>query len=204
MLVVALLVKPYHLVRGIVNLAVRQVDLVVSLGGDMVPPQQATTTKEESLPMHPITIKAMARDLMREHHLYAWTVRFDSAVVRAGCCYHRQRLITLSEPLMVRWSEKEVRETILHEIAHALAGPRCGHGPKWKAIARKIGSTGDRCWSPSEDAPAIPPKWLGVCPTCSLTYPRHRRVASLACGKCAAAGWDARHVIRWQRNTQSA
>ena len=33
-----------------------------------------------------------------------------------------------------------VTEVILHEIAHALAGPEAGHGPEWKAIAIRLGA----------------------------------------------------------------
>ena len=38
-------------------------------------------------------------------------------------------------------SEAEIRDTILHEIAHALAGPEARHGARWKAIARRIDAT---------------------------------------------------------------
>ena len=36
---------------------------------------------------------------------------------------------------------REVRDTILHEIAHALAGAKARHGPAWKAIAKRLGAT---------------------------------------------------------------
>ncbi len=44
-------------------------------------------------------------------------------------------------------------DLILHEIAHANAGPGAGHGPIWKAEARRIGCTADRC---------MPKKYLGT------------------------------------------
>lgn len=34
----------------------------------------------------------------------------------------------------------EMRDTILHEIAHAIAGFDAQHGPAWQAVARKIGA----------------------------------------------------------------
>ena len=40
-------------------------------------------------------------------------------------------------------SPHEIRDTILHEIAHALAWTRHGertHGPRWKQICREIGA----------------------------------------------------------------
>ena len=32
-------------------------------------------------------------------------------------------------------------DTILHEIAHAIAGVEAGHGPAWKAVAQRLGAT---------------------------------------------------------------
>jgi hypothetical protein len=38
-----------------------------------------------------------------------------------------------------------LRNTMLHEIAHAIAGHAAGHGPVWRAAARKVGATPERC-----------------------------------------------------------
>jgi predicted SprT family Zn-dependent metalloprotease len=50
--------------------------------------------------------------------------------------------------LLVSLNDKrEVRETILHEIAHALAGPKVrAHGREWGEIALRIGCNGRRCY----------------------------------------------------------
>ncbi len=37
----------------------------------------------------------------------------------------------------------ELRETILHELAHIAAGKGHGHDPYWKALAKHFGSTGE-------------------------------------------------------------
>ena len=47
---------------------------------------------------------------------------------------------------IARWhaahgESRDVTNTILHEIAHALAGAKPGHGPAWKTVARRIGAT---------------------------------------------------------------
>lgn len=44
----------------------------------------------------------------------------------------------------------QVTDTILHEIAHALAGPAARHGPAWKSIARRLGATPKSC-APEND-----------------------------------------------------
>jgi predicted SprT family Zn-dependent metalloprotease len=40
---------------------------------------------------------------------------------------------------------KQVRDTVLHEVAHAIAGNRAGHGPEWKEVAKRIGCSATRC-----------------------------------------------------------
>lgn len=49
-------------------------------------------------------------------------------------------------------SEKEVTNTILHEMAHVIAGFEAGHGPTWKRIARSIGCDAMRCTEPFLEA----------------------------------------------------
>jgi predicted SprT family Zn-dependent metalloprotease len=39
----------------------------------------------------------------------------------------------------------DFEDTVLHEIAHILAGPEAGHGRLWKRIAREIGCSAQRC-----------------------------------------------------------
>ena len=52
------------------------------------------------------------------------------------------------------WSTslRQVTDTILHEIAHALAGPGAGHGPAWKATASRLGATPKSCAPESDEA----------------------------------------------------
>ena len=81
---------------------------------------------------------------------------------------------------------------LLHEIAHALAGPRTGHGAVWREIAERIGAR------PEVLAPghvAMPEaRWALVCMSCrTVVARRHRRVLDLArvrCGYCAPSGGE--------------
>ncbi len=86
-------------------------------------------------------VAAMARRLMDEHGLGAWTFAFLEAERRLGDCHFEDRLIRIGRGHALDAGEAEVRDTILHEIAHALAGPEARHGPAWKAAARRIGAT---------------------------------------------------------------
>lgn len=139
----------------------------------------------------------LARELMAEHRLTGWRFAWDRAVRRAGSTRFRDRTITLSRRLTELHDEHGVRETILHEIAHALVGPRHGHDATWRRTALAIGASGERCLA--EDSPQVEGRWLGVCPAGHETR-RHRtptRVAS--CTRCSPR-FDLAHVYRWTRD----
>jgi len=143
-------------------------------------------------------IRADARAAMDAHGLPDWNLRFDSAVRRAGITRFDRKVISLSAPIMRRYAEDgatdEIRETILHEIAHALAGHRHGHDATWRAIARGIGSTGLRTVAPA--APTIEPDWVGTCPA-GHTMRRHRRPSGVgSCSQCARR-FDDRFLLTW-------
>lgn len=90
-------------------------------------------------------VAIQARQLMDRHGLEKWALHFNVARVNLGECRPLEKLILLSRPHSVSGSREQVTDTILHEIAHALAGPEEGHGPAWKAIARRIGATPKSC-----------------------------------------------------------
>lgn len=136
----------------------------------------------------------MGTELLQRHGLDGWSLAFDNAKRRAGVCRHGSRVIGLSAPLARLHSVDEVRETLLHEIAHALAGPEHGHDAVWVARARAIGSTGERCLPEEAPRPAAP--WLGVCPA-GHTVERHRRPERVAsCLDCSPT-FSTDHVLEW-------
>ena len=87
-----------------------------------------------------VEVARQARALMDEHGLHEWAFRFSAARGRLGECRERERLIRLSRRHAVDGDPREVRDTILHEIAHALAGAKARHGPAWKAAAKRVGA----------------------------------------------------------------
>src|SRR5689334_16215777 len=118
----------------------------------------------------------LAKDLMSQHGLSDWRFTFDHARRRFGKCDYTNRRITLSRPLTLLNGLDEVRDTILHEIAHALC-PKDGHGPRWRATCRKIGARPLRCYT---DASVVSPPRRAApyhfgCPTCNWWVERRRR-----------------------------
>lgn len=138
--------------------------------------------------MHPFDARQLAWDLMRQHGLIdaGWRFRFDHARRRFGCCHYGRKLITLSRPLTLLNTEPEVRDTVLHEIAHALC-PGDGHGPKWRAKCREIGAKPVRCFS--DNAVSSPPRAAARfewgCESCNWWVPRRRRTrGTFVCTTC--------------------
>jgi hypothetical protein len=137
---------------------------------------------------------ALGRRLLDQQGLDDWTLVFDRAKRRAGVCRSSRREIGLSAPLTALHPETEVRDTILHEIAHALVGPQHGHDDVWRATARRLGCSGERC--SSKDAPAIDGDWVGVC-AAGHRVTRHRRPERpAACRQCARS-FDPDHLFEW-------
>lgn len=90
-------------------------------------------------------IEAQAIELFRAHGLDGWRIKFDKAKSRAGVCDHRTKLIMLAVGYVATAPQTCIRNTLLHEIAHALVGYHHHHDATWRATALEIGCDGRRC-----------------------------------------------------------
>jgi predicted SprT family Zn-dependent metalloprotease len=136
--------------------------------------------------MNLYTARHLARSLMSEHGIGDWTFAFDHARRRFGSCQPTRKRITLSRMLTLLNEEPEVRDTILHEIAHALT-PGDKHGPAWRAMCVRLGAKPVRCYT--DETVTSPPRRVARfaigCPRCNWSQPRYRRVTrKLVCRRC--------------------
>lgn len=155
--------------------------------------------------MNRADILSLARKKMNEHGLVNWTVRFIKSKSVAGLCWtyrwnenprYSSGRIELSTDYFDVFSDYDILDTILHEIAHALtettkttsASGRTRyshHGPEWKAKAKEIGCSGRRCVRAEANRPKG--KYRGVCPNGHETT-RHRLTwtakHNTSCEKC--------------------
>ena len=70
----------------------------------------------------PHRVRQWAEALISSHLDSSWTFGFDNAKRRAGQCDYTRRRITVSRYLSARYDDDTNHQTLLHEVAHALAG----------------------------------------------------------------------------------
>lgn len=145
-----------------------------------------------------------------------WHLVWNERKNAAGICQYRNQTIGLSRVIIPRMTEEAVRDTILHEIAHALTGIRHGslrYGPRdrsgrrqrlvhddvWRGILVSIGGNGSRTWNQEddlEDGEEIPAPITGTCPN-GHTTTRHRQPKRVvSCGECSRT-FQPRYAYRW-------
>jgi predicted SprT family Zn-dependent metalloprotease len=77
---------------------------------------------------------------------------------------------------------------VLHELAHHVAGVGSGHCARWRSACAVVGARPDRLARLSKNSYRPPHKWIGRCPSCGVTYHRHRLSARIRewglCGSC--------------------
>lgn len=148
-----------------------------------------------------IDVRREADALLGVHLDASWSFAFDNAKRRAGACDYLRKRITLSRYLSARYDDETNRQTILHEIAHALAGSAAGHGIEWKRVARSLGYTGGVTHR-GETATELAP-WVGVCPAGHVAFRHRKATRATSCARCAPT-FDERHLITWRRREITA
>ena len=128
-------------------------------------------------------IEALACTLMLKFGLEGWKFKYDRCKTICGSCHYNTREIHLSkyyagDPDV---STSDIVNTILHEIAHALAGYDAGHGTIWKTIAESIGCDAQVC---NHTWQGVPAKYVITCPCGSVYATRHRISSRLKGRKC--------------------
>lgn len=87
-----------------------------------------------------------ARELMDKHGLQDWKLEWcDHMENASGRCFFAPKVIVLDRFDVLDTAARNIREIILHEIAHALVGPDVdSHGQEWWEKLLEIG--GDGIW----------------------------------------------------------
>lgn len=83
----------------------------------------------------------LTQELLKKYDLMDTEIEFRSHYDYSGTCNEGGEIITLQLNFCINEDIEEVRNTILHEIAHALVGTHCGHNIVWQNKARELGVT---------------------------------------------------------------
>jgi hypothetical protein len=90
-------------------------------------------------------VRGIAEEMMTEHLDSSWTFGFSTTRKYAGICNHESRTIVLARWHALLSDEYSIRNTMQHEIAHALIPyvwrepRREDHGKRWQEIAQSLG-----------------------------------------------------------------
>ncbi len=122
----------------------------------------------------------LRREMMWHGLLPHWSIAFDNGQSRAGLCNFGTKQLSFSRNLVASATVQEMRNVILHEIAHALAGHKHGHDYLWRRIAVSIGCDGKRC----HDLQLTRPRWVLCCSRGCWQVPRFKRSMSQLKRKC--------------------
>lgn len=152
-------------------------------------------------------IERNCKALMTIHGVGSIGFEFDNHKKRIGACHYTRvngvRLamkITVSKHFAEILQMEEIRETMLHEIAHALT-PGAGHGPRWVAKARELGIARPTPKKTTSASPETP--WKGYCASCGTCQGKqHRaplRVYLCAAPVCKRLRYTER-ILNWKKN----
>jgi len=151
--------------------------------------------------------KNIAIALMEQHGLLAkgWKFQFNNRKRALGVCKWPAvggGIIELSHHFVRLNDAEAVRQTVLHEIAHAIAGPEAGHGPAWKMACRHVGCKPRRCSSTRDGVTMPKGKYKLVCGTCNTEMRTYHRRPTRDLAQCyhPACGIKSVGTLRVHRN----
>jgi predicted SprT family Zn-dependent metalloprotease len=111
--------------------------------------------------------------------LTSWTAALNDRMVSCyGIARYRERRIEVSWPIAQLNGRDETLDTIRHEVAHAIAGPKAGHGDEWKDACGLTGARPVACF----DGKAVATPWTYaiVCDGCGEIVGHRSRRSSRA------------------------
>lgn len=125
----------------------------------------------------------LAKQLISDY-VPMYTFKWNNYKNTFGLCDYRTKTIFISRPLTQLCDDETVRNTIMHEIAHAMH-PRAGHGRAWQMQMIRFGLEPSRLCNAEIDKSSIA-NWEAKCSYCTrvvhmIRKPRVKR----SCKNCS-------------------
>jgi predicted SprT family Zn-dependent metalloprotease len=142
-----------------------------------------------------VAARRLAVELLATHGLPGWSFAFNRSKTNMGLCRYGPRVIELSIHFVERNGEEVVRETLLHEVAHALVGPGHGHDRVWRETCLRIGGKPERL---SYEVNMPDGCWQARCGCCGRLHHKHRKPKHMRGWSCCYCGRE-RGALTWSR-----
>lgn len=82
----------------------------------------------------------LAIDLMKANKRRSWNLILTNDIYNDSFCDHSTKSIGLSRMFIESNTKDQVKDSVLHALAHALCSPDAGHGDEWFSMCLKIGA----------------------------------------------------------------
>ena len=130
----------------------------------------------------------MAHDLMSKYsELDSWRFSFNNYKKAFGLCSYTTRTIYISSYFCDSMTDIAIKDTLIHEIAHALTRGH-HHDNVWRRKCIELGGVPERTASVSKsliEGTILQSKYTLTCPCCGYKIPKHREIKrSISCGVC--------------------
>jgi len=136
----------------------------------------------------------LARALLTSYELHDWSFAFNRRKNQMGLCAYDDKVIALSVHFVELNDDDAIRDTLLHEIAHALTGPGHGHDDVWKRKCLEVGAIPERLCL---DAQMPQGRWQATCACCGMLHQRHREPKHKVGWHCRQCGKERGKLI-WE------
>lgn len=128
--------------------------------------------------------EVLAKELISQHNpgvQFSWS-RSKNAF---GDYHWSGNIIRLSKVLTPLRPASEVRNTIMHELAHSLTPANTRHGRAWRIQMIKFGLKPESCTKTVADLTQIGSYWYGMCPSGHNVGQWSRKPSAVrSCAKC--------------------
>src|ERR1041385_2896359 len=119
--------------------------------------------------------RTLAELHLEQHGLdkQGWSFQWHDKKRVRGQCRYSDKVISLDMRYAKDNDERFVENTIKHEVAHALVGPKVNHGRAWRAQAEAIGCDIELRRSP--EIVVRKGKYTLICPSCGHEKQMHAK-----------------------------
>jgi len=118
-------------------------------------------------------LEGEARKLLDQFGLHDWSFVITNHKRFVGYCWQKPKTIGVSR-YYLNSPREQLLDTVLHEIAHALAGCENGHNDTWKRTAARIGAEPRSCAAMGTVVNSAKPNYVIRCLECGWEVERFR------------------------------